>query len=56
VGFDYSAGFLTPLERGELKGFVVQHPVNMGYQSVKAMVDHLRGRPVPRLSTLGCSW
>ena len=31
VGFDYSAAFLEPLRKGELKGFVVQNPVNMGY-------------------------
>jgi ribose transport system substrate-binding protein len=48
VGFDYSASFLAPLERGELAGFVVQNPVNMGYLSVKTIVDHLQGRAVPR--------
>jgi ribose transport system substrate-binding protein len=48
VGFDYSAAFVEPLKRGELRGFVVQHPVNMGYLSVKTMVDHLRGRAVPK--------
>jgi len=47
IGFDYSAAFLEPLRKGELKGFVVQNPVNMGYLSVKTMVDHLRGRAVP---------
>jgi ribose transport system substrate-binding protein len=47
VGFDYSATFLLPLERGELKGFVVQNPVNMGYLSVRTLVNHLRGQPVP---------
>ena len=24
-----------------------QHPVNMGYLSVKTMVEHLQGKPVP---------
>ena len=47
VGFDYSASFLEPLRRGEIKGFVVQHPVNMGYLSVKTMVSHLRKQTVP---------
>jgi ribose transport system substrate-binding protein len=47
VGFDYSSSFLEPLRRGELKGFVVQNPVNMGYLSVKTMVAHLRKEPVP---------
>jgi ribose transport system substrate-binding protein len=53
VGFDYSAAFVEPLKRGELRGFVVQHPVNMGYLSVKTMADHLRGRPVPKTVDTG---
>jgi ribose transport system substrate-binding protein len=48
VGFDYSSGFIEPLRKGELKGFVVQNPVNMGYLSVRTMVDHLQGKPVPK--------
>jgi ribose transport system substrate-binding protein len=47
VGFDYSASFLEPLAKGELKGFVVQNPVNMGYLSVKTMVAHLKKQQVP---------
>jgi ribose transport system substrate-binding protein len=46
VGFDYSASFLEPLRKGELKGFVVQNPVNMGYLSVKTMVAHLKKEQV----------
>lgn len=53
VGFDYSALFLEPLRKGELGGFVVQNPVNMGYQSVKTMVDHLQKRPVPKVVDTG---
>jgi ribose transport system substrate-binding protein len=53
VGFDYSAAFLEPLRKGELKGFVVQNPVNMGYLSVKTMVDHLKGRAVPKMVDTG---
>jgi ribose transport system substrate-binding protein len=47
VGFDYSSSFIEPLKKGEIKGFTVQNPVNMGYLSVKTMVDHLQGRQVP---------
>jgi ribose transport system substrate-binding protein len=53
VGFDYSSAFLDPLTRGELKGFVVQNPVNMGYLSVKTMVEHLQGRGVPKTVDTG---
>jgi ribose transport system substrate-binding protein len=48
VGFDYSSSFIEPLKKGEIKGFTVQNPVNMGYLSVKTMVDHLQGRAVAK--------
>jgi ribose transport system substrate-binding protein len=53
VGFDYSAAFVEPLRKGELKGFVVQNPVNMGYLSVKTIVDHLTGKQVPKTVDTG---
>ena len=57
VGFDYSSSFLEPLRKGELKGFVVQNPVNMGYLSVKTMVAHLRKQAgARRPSTPAWSW
>ncbi|HTV01746.1 MAG TPA: substrate-binding domain-containing protein [Luteitalea sp.] len=53
VGFDYSASFVEPLRKGELHGFVAQHPVNMGYLSVKTMVEHLQGKAVPTMVDTG---
>ena len=53
VGFDYSSSFLEPLKKGELHGFIAQHPVNMGYQCVKTMVEHLQGKPVPTVVDTG---
>lgn len=53
VGFDYSASFIEPLKQGHLRGFVAQHPVNMGYRSVRTLVDHLQGRPVPSVVDTG---
>ena len=53
VGFDYSSSFLEPLRKGELKGFVVQNPVNMGYLSVKTMVAHLRKQAIPKTIDTG---
>ena len=55
VGFDYSPTFIAPLERGELKGFVVQNPVNMGYLSATTLVDHLRGKAGPATLDTGVS-
>ena len=53
VGFDYSSSFVEPLRKGEIHGFVAQHPVNMGYLSVKTIVDHLQGRAVPKVVDTG---
>ncbi|BCS32257.1 hypothetical protein TBR22_A14670 [Luteitalea sp. TBR-22] len=53
VGFDYSSSFLEPLKRGELHGFIAQHPVNMGYLCVKTMVEHLQGKAVPKVVDTG---
>jgi ribose transport system substrate-binding protein len=53
VGFDYSASFVGPLQRGEIHGFVAQHPVNMGYLSVKTIVEHLQGKAVPKVVDTG---
>ena len=53
VGFDYSSSFIEPLRNGQLKGFVVQNPVNMGYLSVKTMVGHLQKQEVPKVVDTG---
>ncbi|WP_396625525.1 substrate-binding domain-containing protein [Luteitalea sp.] len=53
VGFDYSASFIEPLKKGELHGFIAQHPVNMGYLCVKTMVEHLQGKTVPTVVDTG---
>ena len=53
VGFDYSSSFLEPLRQGHLRGFVAQHPVNMGYLSVTTLVDHLQGRQTPPVVDTG---
>ena len=48
VGFDTSAAFITAMREGKLHGIVVQNPFRMGELGVRAMVDHLRGRPVSK--------
>jgi ribose transport system substrate-binding protein len=48
IGFDSSEGLVAALRSGELHATVVQNPVRMGYLGVKAMADHLAGRPVER--------
>ncbi len=46
VGFDFRELLIAAMKEGKLQGLVVQNPFQMGYQSVKAMVDHFAGKPV----------
>jgi len=48
VGFDASPNLVKGLRDGGLDGLVVQDPVHMGYEAVKAMVTHLKGQPVEK--------
>jgi ribose transport system substrate-binding protein len=46
VGFDASQKLIDGLKAGEIHALVVQNPRKMGYEGVKAMVDHLKKRGV----------
>jgi ribose transport system substrate-binding protein len=48
VGFDSSDMMIAALRAGQLDGFVVQNPLQIGYLGVKTLVQHLRGEQVPR--------
>lgn len=48
VGFDASDSLVKGMSDGHIDGLIVQDPVKMGYLGVKAMVDHLKGRPVEK--------
>lgn len=47
VAFDVLPKFVEAMEAGQMHGFVVQDPLNMGYLSVRTLVAHLRGEKVP---------
>ena len=47
VGFDATSALVDALKSKELNALVAQDPYNMGYQSVKVMVEHLQGKTVP---------
>jgi ribose transport system substrate-binding protein len=47
VGFDSSETLQAGLRAGDVQGFVVQNPFNMGYLGVKTVVAVLRGGQVP---------
>ena len=48
VGFDASDRLLEAMKRGEINALVVQDPVRIGYEAVKAAVEHLRGQKVEK--------
>jgi ribose transport system substrate-binding protein len=45
IGFDASTKLIEALEKGEVRGLVLQDPFAMGYLSLKTAVAHLRGEP-----------
>ena len=47
IGFDVNSVLLDALRAGTLHGLVVQDPVGMGYEGVKAAVSIIQGQPVP---------
>lgn len=52
VGFDSSPLLIEGLRDGHIAALVVQDPVDMGYKSVKLMVDHLKGEKIePAVNT-----
>lgn len=48
VGFDSSDELVKAMEEGEIHALVLQDPFKMGYESVKAIVEHLNGNNVER--------
>ena len=46
IGFDSSEKMIAALESGEMTGFVVQNPREIGHMAVATMVAHLQGQPV----------
>jgi ribose transport system substrate-binding protein len=55
VGFDSSSKLVDAMAKGEMDATVVQDPINMGYLAVKAMVDHLAGKPVDKRIDTGAT-
>jgi ribose transport system substrate-binding protein len=53
VGFDASPAFVEAMRKGQMHGIVLQNPLNMGYLAVKTMVEHLEGKPVPKVVDTG---
>lgn len=47
VAFDAHEKLIKGLQSGRVSGIVLQDPVKMGYESVKAVVAHLEGKKLP---------
>jgi len=48
VGFDATPALQTALTEKSLDALVAQHPFKMGYEAVKAAVEHLNGKKVEK--------
>lgn len=48
IAFDASDEEIATLKDGTFQALVVQSPFQMGYQGVKAAIDHIEGRPVEK--------
>jgi ribose transport system substrate-binding protein len=48
IAFDPNDMLIHGLQAGHVHGIVLQNPVNMGYEAVRAIVRHLRGEKVEK--------
>ncbi len=53
VGFDTSPPLVEALEKGEIDALVAQDPTRMGYEGVKTLVEHIRGKAVATVVDTG---
>jgi ribose transport system substrate-binding protein len=53
VGFDTSPPLIEAMEKGEIDALVAQDPTRMGYEGVKTIVEHIRGKQVPAVIDTG---
>jgi ribose transport system substrate-binding protein len=48
IAFDASPEEINHLKSGSIQALIVQNPFKMGYDGVKAAIDHIEGRPVQK--------
>lgn len=49
IGFDTPVPAIDALKNGEISVLIAQDPARMGFLSVKAIVDYIRGKKVPQM-------
>jgi ribose transport system substrate-binding protein len=56
IGFDSGKQQLDAIRSGLMYGAVQQNPVKMGYETVRAAVDALNGKTLPKITDSGFVW
>ncbi|HEY3780887.1 MAG TPA: substrate-binding domain-containing protein [Fimbriimonadaceae bacterium] len=55
VGFDSSDPLMDGVKAGQIDALVVQNPVKMGYETVKQLVNKIKGQPVEKRVDTGAA-
>jgi ribose transport system substrate-binding protein len=53
VGFDTPAPVVDALKKGEIDALIAQDPARMGFQSIKTIVDYIRGKKISSTVDIG---
>ncbi|QEO10429.1 ABC transporter substrate-binding protein [Protaetiibacter larvae] len=56
IGFDSGQAQMDAIRSGLMLGAITQNPVGIGYETVKAAVDAINGRSVPKSIDTGFYW
>ena len=56
VGFDSGKDQIDAIKSGLMSGAITQNPVGIGYETVKAAVDVIHGKSVPKTIDTGYYW
>ncbi len=53
IGFDTSKPLINALRAGSIDSLVAQNPYKMGYEGLRILVDHIKGKQVPAKTDTG---
>jgi ribose transport system substrate-binding protein len=56
IGFDSGKDQIDAINSGLMAGAITQNPVGIGYETVKAAVEHLQGKTLPKSIDTGFYW
>jgi ribose transport system substrate-binding protein len=55
VGFDTPTLVVEALKNGEVSALIAQDPIQMGYHSIKTIVDYIHGKKIDQMIDIGVS-